>query len=262
MNDHNDPPQSATSRHQSDILRLVHARGSCTVTELAEALAVSDETVRRHLKPLADRGLVVKVHGGVMRPEPLEEPPFQRRMQVNAEAKRRIAARVAGLIGNGDALILDTGSTTLYVAQALTAHQGLMVVTNSAEIARTLATRNGNRVFMAGGELRADDAAAFGSEAQNFVRQFQVRFAVLSMGAIHAELGFMDYHLCEAEFSRAAMGQAEQVIVAADSSKFGRRGFVNVCNPDRVDMLVCEQAPPPDLAERLGASQVRVQVAD
>lgn len=249
------------SRHQGEILRLVQTHGSCTVLDLARRLAVSDETIRRHIRPLVERGLVVRVHGGIMLPERLQEAPFERRMQENADAKRRIARRAAEMIRDGDALMLDTGSTTTFVAQALTGHSRLLVVTNSTEIARILATRNGNRVFMAGGELRADDAAAFGTEAQAFVAQFQVRCTVLSMGAIHHELGFMDYHLCEAEFSRAAIAQAEQVVVVADSSKFGRRGFVKVCDAERIDRLITEARPEPPLAATLSAAGVEVMIA-
>src|SRR3546814_4765878 len=95
------------------------------------------------------------------------------------------------MIKNGDSLILDIGSTTAYVARALRGHHELFVVTNSVAVAQMLATRNNNRVFMAGGELRAHDAGAFGSEAVGFVRQFSVQYAILSAAAIDAETGFM-----------------------------------------------------------------------
>src|SRR3546814_6250397 len=91
-------------------------------------------------------------------------------MDENPDAKRLIASQVARMIKNGDSLILDIGSTTAYVARALRGHHELFVVTNSVAVAQMLATRNNNRVFMAGGELRAHDAGAFGSEAVGFVR--------------------------------------------------------------------------------------------
>lgn len=249
------------TRRQSAILDAVRAQGSYSVRDLADRMAVSDETIRRALKTLSEHGLVRKVHGGVEMPDGEGEPPFERRMRDGAEAKRRIAARVAALIEDGDSLMLDTGSTTAYVAQALARHANLLVVTNSAEIARTLATRNGNRVFMAGGELRADDAAAFGPAALAFIGQFQVRTAILSIGAIHAEQGLMDYHLSEGEFSRAVMARAERTIVVADHSKFGRRGFVEVCAVDDIDVLVTDQPPPEPYARRLAAGGVEVVVA-
>src|SRR3546814_16054741 len=100
--------------------------------------------------------------------------PFAQRMDENPDAKRLIAGQVARMIKNGDSLILDIGSTTAYVARALRGHHDLFVVTNSLAVAQMLATRNNNRVFMAGGELRAHDAGPFGPEAIPFVRQFSV----------------------------------------------------------------------------------------
>jgi DeoR family transcriptional regulator, glycerol-3-phosphate regulon repressor len=249
------------SRHQSEILQAVRMRGSCTIGELAAHLDVSGETVRRHIRPLVDRGLVRRVHGGIMLPDHLEEPPFQRRMLENREAKQRIAAAVASRIHNGDSLMLDTGSTTAYIAMALSSHANLSVITNSVEIARTLATRNGNRVYMAGGELRSDDGAAFGPGVQAFVRQFDVRYAILSIGAIHAEQGFMNFHLCEGEFARAIVAQAERTIIAADHSKFGRRALVKVCDPNQVRAVVTEAEPPAPFGERLRQAEVELVIA-
>lgn len=250
------------SVRQSEILKLVRQRGSCTIGDLAQRLRVSDETIRRNVKPLVSEGLVLKVHGGIILPDRFNEPPIQRRMQDQRDAKERIADLVAAQIHNGDSLILDTGSTTTYVARALVEHSNLVVVTNSSQIASFLATRNGNRVFMAGGELRAHDGAAFGADTLDFVRRFQVRTAILSMGALHPEKGFMVYHLCEAEFSRAALAQAEQSIAVVDSSKFDRSSLVKVCELDAIDQLVTDSPPDRELAQGLAVAGVTVQVAE
>ncbi len=250
-----------SSKRQMEILEAVRLRGACTIGELAARFDVSDETIRRNVKPLVSRGLVLKVHGGIVSADGVQEPPYQRRMLENREAKQRIAACVAEQIRDGDSLMLDTGSTTAYVALALVHHSNLVVVTNSVEIARTLATRNGNRVYMAGGELRADDAAAFGPSAQNFVRQFRVEHAVLSIGAIREDGAFMNFHLCEGEFSRAVIAQAEHTTVAADQSKFGRKGVVRVCDAAQVGTLVTDAEPPEPLSAHLAEAGVRVVVA-
>ena len=250
------------SVRQSEILKLVRQEGSCSIGELATRLQVSDETIRRNVKPLVSEGLVIKVHGGIILPERFQEPPIQRRMLDQKDAKEDIARHVAGLVRDGDSLMLDTGSTTTYVAKALANHSNLVVITNSSQIASQLATRNGNRVFMAGGELRAHDAAAFGQDTIAFVKRFQVRYTILSMAALHAERGCMDYYLCEADYSRAAIGQAETTIVVADSTKFGNSTLVRVCGLADIDVLVSEAPPPKALAKRLAEAQVTVQVAD
>ncbi len=245
-------------RRREEILRLVRVRGDCSIAELASALEVSDETIRRSVRPLVEEGLVEKVHGGVVLGGAIGEPPFQRRMQRQVAEKETIADLVADLVTSGDSIMMDTGSTNAYVARALRRHDNLTVVTNCTEIARILAPIPGNRVLITGGELRADDSAAFGTASIDFVSQFHVSFAILSIGAITAQGEFMDYHLAEAEFSRAVIRQAATTIVAADHSKFGSHAFVKVCDSDHIDILVSDRPPAHALAERLREAAIRV----
>ncbi|MEX1109160.1 MAG: DeoR/GlpR family DNA-binding transcription regulator, partial [Dongiaceae bacterium] len=158
-------------------------------------------------------------------------------------------------------LILDIGSTTAYVAQALKNHRDLYLVTNSVAVAQILAPRNGNRVFLAGGELRAHDGGAFGVEAHQFVRQFGVRYAVLSVAAIDGVTGFMLHDMQEAAFSRTIMERAEQVIVAVDSTKFERRAPVRLIETASVDYVVTDAAPPRRVADLLEAAGVEIVLA-
>ncbi len=251
-----------TRKHESQIMQALRLHRSRSVIELARLLGVSNETVRRNIKPLAEKGLVLKVHGGVILPEPVAEQPFQRRMLDNQAAKQRIASVAAQQVHNGDSLMLDNGSTTAYIALALSEHANLVVVTNSAEVARTLATRNGNQVYMAGGKLRADDAAAFGPAALAFVEQFEVQHAFLSVAAITSSIGFMDFHLCEVELSRVMMRCAERTVICADSSKFEGKGLVKVCNLEEVDLLITDAPPSAELRKRFDAVEVQVSVAE
>lgn len=243
---------------QSAILKAVTARGSCTVTELARELEVSGETIRRDIRVMAREGLVRKVHGGVSMPDQLRESSFRQRLLENAEAKQTIARLAATQVHNGDSLMMDTGSTTAYVARELVDHHDLMLITNCTEIARILARGNGNRVFLVGGELRGDDGALFGGEAVRFVERFRARVALLSIGGIDLNSGFMDFHPEEAEFSQAVIAQASRVIVAADHSKFGRQAAVKVCDWSEVDALITDQPPPPSFAKQLTEAEVEI----
>lgn len=249
-----------STQRQAEILRIVRARQNCTIVELAEVFAVSDETIRRDVRPLIADGVLLKVHGGVMLPERLDEPPFQRRLQENLEAKRVIAARVCDLVRDGDSLILDGGTTCMHIAQALCARSRLTVVTNSAEIARTLAPRNDNRVFIAGGELRADDSAAFGESALAFIRQFHVRYAFVSVTAVDAQGRFMDAQTDDVSYSLAAFAQAERRVVVADHTKFGHSALVHAFGPQAVDLLITDAPPPPALAQVLAQADLEVRV--
>lgn len=254
--------ESPPNHRQGEILAaLRRAGGSARIGALAASLGVSDETVRRNIKRLVQDGLAEKVHGGARLTEPVAETDLQSRVQEAPEAKRRIAACVADLLPDGSTLFLDVGSTTAYIAEALRDHRNLTVVTNSVSVAYRLATRNGNRVFFAGGELRAHDGGAFGGDAMALVQNFHLDYAVLSTAAISADHGFMLFDLDEARFSRAIMQQAKTTIVAADARKFGRIAPITVGDPAQVALLVTDEPPPAALAEALRGWGTRIKIA-
>ena len=248
-----------TKRH-SDILKILEAEGTVTIAALAQQLGVSLETVRRDVKPLTETGAVTRVHGAVGLAGQIGEAPFQRRMRENAEAKKAIAKALAATIRDGESIMFDTGTTTSYVARELMGHRRLTVVTNSSDIARTLATVNGNRVYMAGGELRSDSGAAFGKSALDFIARFTVHHAVISAGAVDAT-GVMDYALEEAEFARLVLSRGERRVVVTDHAKFGRRGLISVADFTDVGEIVTDRPPAPEIAAALEAAGTALTLA-
>jgi len=257
LQNHNDQPHSP---RQATILHLLRDRGTAEVTALAEELAVSTETIRRDLRQLVERREVVKRHGSVALPFDLTEAPFERRMREHVEAKRAIARRAARLIEDGDSLMLDAGSTTSIFARELLKKSNLLVVTNSSDIARTLAGANGNKVFMAGGELNGDNGAAFGPTAIAFVAGFRVRHALISIAGLEADFGASDAHYAEAEFARTVLSRAEHRTILSDSSKFDRASLAQVGGFDQINRLVCDAMPQGRLAQALAAARVNVNV--
>jgi DeoR family transcriptional regulator, glycerol-3-phosphate regulon repressor len=250
-----------SSKRRGEIRRLLQEEGTISIAELAQKLGVSLETIRRDVKPMTDAGAITRVHGAIGVPQHLGEAPFELRMRENAGAKRTIAEFVARTIQNGESIMLDTGTTTSFLARELLQHRNLTVVTNSSDIARTLATVNGNKVFMAGGELRSDSGAAFGVSANDFVSRFSVSHAVISVGAIDAAGGITDFDLEEAEFARTVLSRGARTIAITDATKFGKRGLVKVCDFGGIGELVTDQEPPDDILQALQAAGTRVTVA-
>ena len=249
------------TRREREIMDLVRDERLTRVMDLAERLGVSDETVRRNLKPLVAEGLLARMHGGVRLLGDATDAPFLQRMKVNADAKRRLAKAAAERVRDGQTLMIDTGSTTAFVAQALGRARDLTVVTNSLEIARHLVGRNGNRIFMAGGELRADLAAAIGAEAEGFIRRFRADLAILSIASIDPRGGFADFDLEEARIARAMIDCADTIMVVADGSKFASRAPVAACEPQDVDALFSDAPPPGETASWLEEAGVEVVTA-
>ncbi len=247
------------ARYEDDVMNAVTLRGSVTVRELALLLHVSEQTVRRIVKPLVERGEVEKVHGAVVGRTRPGEAPFLARMTINQRAKVAIAGKVASLVHDGDVIVMDTGSTTGFIAQALRRHRGLTVVTNSTFIATSLATIPGNKVLMAGVELRNHDGASFDDSAFAVVRSMSVRLAILSASAFDATRGLMVQEIAEAEMSAAMAGVARSRVFAVDSSKVDRSGLVALAPLGEGDVLVTDAPLPPRHA--LTVQRGRVLVA-
>ncbi|MEM9631124.1 MAG: DeoR/GlpR family DNA-binding transcription regulator [Pseudomonadota bacterium] len=255
-------PKTTNQREEEILRELRHAGGSCRVSFLAKKLGVTLETIRRNLRTLEDRKIVRKVHGGVHLVEDILEPTFESRLDKKVHAKEALARAVAKTVSDGDSIFLDIGSTTAYVALALKNHRNLFVLTNSVFVAQTLSTRNGNRVFMAGGELRAHDGGAFGVEAQDLVRRLNVNFAVFSIGAINADQGFMLHDLQEANLANIAIGNAQVRIVVADGEKFGKRAPVTLETADQIDLLFTDVQPANDICQMLDDNDIDLIVVD
>jgi len=238
-------------RYEQEIASAVALRGTIPVAELARMLGVSDQTVRRIVRPMVAAGTVEKVHGAIRaRTNPMAAP-FLARMEVNRAAKARIAAHVAALIPDGASVAIDTGSTAGFVAQALRPRRDLTVVTNSAYVAATLAMVPGNRVFMAGSQLRDHDGAAFDRAAFATVERMRTGFAVLTAGQVHPARGVLVAEACEAEMEQAMAAIATRVILAVDHSKFtggDSAGMVALGALPARALLVTDAAPGPEFA--------------
>lgn len=241
-----------TSR-QHTIVEAARAHGTVRIGELAHQMGVSLETIRRDIKPLVEGGSLIKHHGAVSPAAFAGEAPFERRLRENAAEKRKIARLAAEMISDGDSVMLDTGTTTSILARELLHRTGLTIVTNSSDIARTLATVNGNKVYMAGGELRGDNGAAFGRTAIEFVSNFSVHHAIISIAAVDAVTGLMDHQLAEAEFARTVLSCGQQRTVVTDHTKFTRSALVKVCGFDGFDLLITDKKPPTAVSERMRA---------
>jgi DeoR family glycerol-3-phosphate regulon repressor len=249
-------------QRQDEILDLLQMRGQCSITELAERLSVSGETIRRDIRKLADEGTVEAVRGGVALPEVVRETAFHYCLLEEVEAKQAIAQRAATEVENGERLFLAGGSTMVYFAYALRAHLELTVITNSIDIARLLVTRNGNRVLVAGGEVDARDGCVEGPLAVEFVRGFYAAKAVVSVAKVHATGGLMHDEVNRAEITRAMLDCAEQRIVLADHTRFSGQGLVRIAGLDEIDALATDRAPAPEFAAAIEAAGVRLLQAD
>ena len=238
---------SPTSKYSEEILRRVDMMGTVTVQELSQIMGVSDQTIRRVTRPLAERGALSKVHGALVSNKSALDPPFLSRMNLNRDAKVSIANTVAEIVKDGDSLAIDTGSTSAFIAQMLRERRELTVVTNSAFVASTLAMIPGNNVSMAGTQLRDHDGASFDRSAFKVVERARVDYCILSASMAHPEKGFLVHEQCEVDMAVAMMESAARSIMAVDASKFQpqeRKPALRQPDLRDGDILVTDISPP------------------
>lgn len=248
------------SKRHAEILKILDAEGTVTISALAEAMDVSLETIRRDVRPLVDGGAVLRMHGAISLSSQAGEAPFRRRMRENAAAKQAIANAAAATVRHGDAVMMDTGTTTSFLARALTGHKRLTIITNSTDAARTLAGGEGNRVFLAGGQIIGDSGAVLGAEAVRFVNRFSAAHAFISAGAVDGD-EVMDYDEAEVDFARALLPRAERRVLVTDATKFGRRGLVTVCHFAELDAIFTDAPVSQTISDRLKQDGVKLTIA-
>lgn len=249
-------------QNRQDQIRAMAASGArIAVEELAQRLGASRETIRRDLAALDRAGHLRRVHGGALALPALAaaEDPFHQRLQSQVAAKRAIARHVAAGLQPGDSVFIDTGTTTIYLAEELSRRKGLIVLTNSAEIATLAEKGEGARVMLIGGEFRGAGREALGAMALAQIGQLRAAEAILTVAAVTAE-GALDIDPQEAEVARAMAAQAGRVTVLADSSKMGRPGVFPVCPLARITRIVTD-AMPRSLRQAMEAAGVAVEIA-
>jgi len=244
---------------QERILAIIAEQGRASVEALADLLGTSRETVRRDLTLLGNRGLLRKVHGGATRLNFGVEDSFTERMQFRRAEKLRIGRAAADLFTPGNSLLVDTGSTTIYFAEALKAKTGLTVVTNSSRIAQLVAQSQGsNEIYQIGGRYTREGDQSLGPLALEQIRQFRADHAVLTIGAVDSAGRFMDYDADEASVARLMMACAERTTILVDESKLGRTALFPVCDAGQVDRIVTNAQLPGALAHILQQADVEV----
>lgn len=249
------------SERRDAILLRVRAGQGLGVEALAGELGASRETIRRDLAEMDRMGLLRRVHGGARGADAVqavEEGPFAARMRQQVAAKRAMARHLAQSLQPGDSLFIDTGSTTVFLAEEIAQRKGLIVITNSADIAALCQKGEGNRVMLIGGEFRSAGRETVGPLAVAQIGQLRAARAVLTVAAVTAR-GVFDIDPQAAEVARAMVAQADEVTVLADASKMGRAGVFEVCAMAKVGRIVTD-AMEPVLRQGAEALGVRVEV--
>lgn len=242
------------------LLDLVSRQGFATLEELVRATGASESTIRRDLEALDQIGSIKRTHGGaVCSGEVRSMPALDDRATSATEEKRAIGRAVAELVEDGDTVLLDGGTTTLEVARALVGRP-LQVVTNSLPIAGLLASSKETDLILIGGYIYPRTGVAMGPLAVATMQGIRVRLAVLGAGGITSE-GIFNSNSLLVETERQMMTCGQEIVIAADHSKFGRLALTRLCGLDEVDRVVTDPGISEPIRDMLEAAGVAITLA-
>ena len=240
---------------RKDHLREILRRdGRVVAKDVALDLGVSEDSIRRDLRELADAGEMVRVYGGAL-PVPPADRPVDQRTSLATDSKERVARRAIALIARGSTIVLDAGTTTLAMARTLPRGAELTVITPSPAIALAVAEHSDARIVMIGGELARFSMVASGPLAMEAVQHLSADLFFLGVTGIDPTHGLTTGHLDDAVTKRAIAARCAQTFVLGSEEKIGATSHFPVLDLDSVAGVIVDpsDANPAidELAERV-----------
>lgn len=248
---------------QKLILDMLRDNRQVTVAELSQHFDVSEVTIRRDLRELAEEGELRRAHGGaIATPAGPPEPPVILRMNKEKPYKEAIARAAAQLITDDETVFIGAGSTTAYVARQLIRRKNLTVVTNALNIANEFSATEDVTVVVTGGILHKPELSLIGHIANQALREVLVDKVIIAIPAISLQTGLTNDYLPEVMTDRAIFEMSNELIVVADTTKFGKIESALVAPIERITTLVTDERLDEQLLAGLRSRGVQVIVAE
>jgi DeoR/GlpR family transcriptional regulator of sugar metabolism len=211
------------------ILDWLREEGSARVRDLSAALGVSEATIRQDLEKLEVDGEVIRQHGGAfLRDMPKQVETLSLQHVENMEKKRKIGAKAASLVMDGDTIILDAGSTTTEIARNLLHLSSLTVITNALNIALMLGAVPGCAVHMPGGQFKAPTLSVSGDKAAEYFEDVLAGKLFLATAGVAIDSGLTYPSFADLQLKKAMIRAASHVCLVADSTKINRSSFTRL----------------------------------
>lgn len=252
---------SKEQRHKK-ILDLLGEQKFITISQVCDALGVSEMTVRRDLISLSERDCLTRISGGaIARDNQAIEPTFHQRAGLQANQKKLIASKAVTLIESGEVIGLGVGSTTMELVKQLRVGQAITVVTNWIPSALEVAGKKHIPVFLLGGMVRPGELSVVGDSAARAIAHFQIDKYFFSVSGIDLEKGLVDYESGEVQTMQTFIKHARESILILDSSKIGRTAPSIVCPVSWLHKLITDGSVSQEHRNHLQEQGVEVLIA-
>ncbi|GET29951.1 DeoR/GlpR family DNA-binding transcription regulator [Prolixibacter sp. SD074] len=234
---------SIAERHQY-ILKKLNENGFVNVMDLSKELEVSFVTIRKDLKALEERNLLFRTHGSATLINPyINEKPVNEKEKIHANEKQKIAKAAITLINNLDTIIIASGTTVIeFARQILNLQYDLTVLSASLDASLILGHYSQIEIIQLGGNIRKSSSSVIGPFAEKMLSEFSCNKLFMGVDGIDLSHGFTTTSAMEASLNQKMITAAQKIIVLADSSKFGRRGFGRICGLDKVDIVITDKS--------------------
>jgi DeoR family transcriptional regulator, aga operon transcriptional repressor len=252
---------SIAERHQF-ILNRLRESGHVTVLSLSRDMKVSAVTIRKDLKYLEDRNLLFRTHGSATPNNPyINDRPVNEKEKIRVFQKQRIARNAAALIEPGDSIILASGTSIIEMARQIRAVEQLTVITASLNAALILSRDPIMEIILLGGTVRKSSSSTVGYYAEALLNNFSCSKLFLGVDGIDPEYGFTTTNAMEAILNQQMIKAAQRIIVLADSTKFGRRGFSRICGLSDVDMIITDNEITVPFVKSIEAAGIEIKLS-
>jgi DeoR/GlpR family transcriptional regulator of sugar metabolism len=254
----NEIPRLSKKDRQDRILAELRVASTIRISDLADALGVSYETVRRDLEEMDEGGLINRTYGGaVARPFGFE-PAWNERFNDMIDERQRIAALAVGFVQAREVLMIDAGATTLHFARRLAAEaKDLTVITNCFAVGMAFGGNPTVEVIACPGRYDSHEGSVSGPDTIAFLGRFNANRCLIGASGITSE-GPNDAHSSAAAVKRAMLLRCQERILLVDHSKFDRPNLETICPLSHIHRLVTDAAPPRELARALCDADVEL----
>jgi DeoR/GlpR family transcriptional regulator of sugar metabolism len=255
----------SSDRRKLAILEELANTRQVSVSGLSDRFGVSEVSIRRDLADLEELGLLRRVRGGAQSvPQTILEWSYSEKMSMQKQQKERIGRVAATMIKSGDVIIMDSGTTVVYVARQipreLLLSGELTVITCSVPLVRELGAWPGVNLIVLGGIYLRSQEVVVGPQAIAALASLHANKMFLGAGGLTLEVGATTATVLDAEVDRASATSSDQVIAVIDSTKIGRRGLATVVPLSEIDILITDTGAPQDFVRHARGLGVDVQL--
>lgn len=245
-----------------EIRTYIYENKTVTLDQICSRFDISKSTIRRDLSEILENSDIKKIYGGVTVLSNKEMSSFEERNITNQSAKQRIAASTADLIEDGDIVFIDSGTTTMHVIDHIFTKKNITILTNNMEIINRAIPYNDITVISLSGTLNRKTLSFIGSSAVLLLQGFNISKALIATTGYSIASGLTCSSPLEADLKRMAIQRSQEVYLLADSSKCGPVSLITYCSLSKVNILITDETPPPEVVNYIKEHGGKIILAD